>query len=412
MPADDSRPPGHDNGDDAEGADDVILSEQTAAPGSRPPSPPTTLTPHDLATPYVLDALEMDEREAFERHLATCEPCQLRVIELEEAALLLPDALVSPPADLPDAFPFLLRDVALETLPMTAEPVLVEDDEDDVATDAPVTPEHENDLEAGFTPAGPEGDPETAPEPRLDLPSGGGETESVGETAQPEPSPAESKQNKSKNLEKPEAAPVPEEVEYPTRPVRPPGRIRPGVRPPVGTATASPASSIRSMQITPAVVAALALGVIALGLFLWALLLLGRVGDLDDEIGQQNEEITTLRQQANATAWTLAPTSAGPANASGTFFFSLPDQQGALVVRGLNPAPNEWAYQIFFIDDNESAPIAGPTFQVDENGEALIPLTAEVASFDGVAISLEPAAGSPAPTSQVILQGRLGGAAG
>jgi anti-sigma-K factor RskA len=85
---------------------------------------------------------------------------------------------------------------------------------------------------------------------------------------------------------------------------------------------------------------------------------------------------------------------------------------GALVARGLDAAPNEWAYQIFYIDDDQSAPIAGPTFQVDENGEALIPLSADVASFDAVAISLEPAAGSPAPTSQVILQGRLGGAAG
>ena len=166
------------------------------------------------------------------------------------------------------------------------------------------------------------------------------------------------------------------------------------------------------MQFTPAVVAALALAVVALGLFLWALLLLGRVGDLDDEISQQNQEITALRQQANATAWTLTPTSNGPPNASGTFFFSLPDQLGALVVRGLDPAPNEWAYQIWFIDDDESAPVAGPIFQVDENGEALIPLAAEPATFDGVAISLEPASGSPAPTSQVVLQGRLGGAAG
>jgi nitrogen fixation-related uncharacterized protein len=408
MPADDTRPPGHNNGDDTEGADDVILSEQTAALGSRPASPPTTLTPHDLATPYVLDALDLDEREAFEHHLATCEVCQLRVIELEEAALLLPDALVSPPADLPDAFPFLLRDVALETLPMTAEPPLSEDDDD---LSAPVSSDVEADPGDGFTPVTADEEPESDSETGIDPPSDE-ERMVAQESAEAEPATVQTKRSKSKQRDKPEPAALPDAVEYPTRPVRPPGRIRPGDRLPAGAVTQTSASSLRSMQVTPAVVVALALGLVALGLFLWALLLLGRVGDLDDEIGQQNQEITALRQQANATAWTLTPTSSGPPNASGTFFFSLPDQQGALVVRGLNPAPNEWAYQIWFIDDDESTPIAGPTFPVDENGEALIPLTAEVASFDGVAISLEPAAGSPAPTSQVVLQGRLGGAAG
>ncbi len=408
--------------------DDVIISEETALPGMRKP-PPTTLSPHDLATPYVLDALEVDEREAFERHLINCTACQVRVADLEEAALLLPDALVTPPADLPDAFPFLLRDVAHETLPFTGDQSPHDDVADREAGEI-VDAVPETDGSTGFTPVPDEPEPPAEPSVSAndETPADG---DPVAETVTPEPeaieepvatSPARAnakqKQKQKKRETRPEPAPeaAPEstapEPETPLRTARPPGRIRPGVRPqPVPTAE-SHAGSPREFQITPAVVAALALGLVALGLFLWALLLLGRVGDLDDELDQQNQEITSLRQQANATAYTLTPTTNGPAGASGTFFFSLPDQQGALVVRGLDAAPNGWAFQIWFIDDDESSPSSGPTFQVDENGDAVVPLTADVATFDAVAVSLEPAGGSPAPTSQVILQGRLGGAAG
>ena len=344
---------------------------------------------------------------------------------------MLPDALVTPPADLPDAFPFMLRDVAHETLPFAPEPAFVDDQDGDSPgepAEPQFTPVIEADDSSGFTPASPDPDeapisepetpageilespePETEPESQTET---GIEEERVDDPAEVvEPVPPSGKRGRSKRSKQPTTQ-VADDIAYPGPPARPPGRIRPGVRPASAATDASSGSGIRNAQITPAVVVAMALGLIALGLFLWSLLLLGRVGDLEDEIAQQNEEIATLRQQANATAYTLAPTSAGPSGASGLFLFSLPDQRGALVIRGLEPAPNEWAYQIWFIDDDEPAPIAGPTFQVDENGEAVVPLTAEVATFDAVAISLEPAGGSSAPTSQVILQGRLGGAAG
>ena len=414
-------PNARNGGDVPDSADDVILSEETAAPGARKPAPPTTLTPHDLATPYVLDALEVDEREAFERHLAHCATCQVRVADLEEAALLLPDALVAPPADLPDAFPFLLRDVAHETLPFPTESAdegAEQGESEAVEEPARVSGDDE---EAQFTPVADttDDDAELVPstEPETPAETAGPQ---VDESEEPPPAPARQtggKRSKSKKRDlhsTPEPADsAPEELPVPQVPSRPPGRIRPGVRPQAGaqtgTATRGPA---RSAGLTPAVVAALALGVVALGLFLWALLLLGRVGDLEDEVSQQNEEIVTLRQQANATSYTLTPTTSGPQGASGTFFFSLPDQQGALVARGLGQAPDGWAYQIWLINDDESTPVAGPTFSVDANGEAVVPLTAEVSTFDAVAVSVEPVGGSPAPTSQVILQGRLGGAAG
>jgi hypothetical protein len=165
------------------------------------------------------------------------------------------------------------------------------------------------------------------------------------------------------------------------------------------------------LRASPAAVAALILGIAAVGIFLWALILQGRVNDLQDEVDAQATQLAQIRQQSNATAYTLSPTADGPPTGSGTFFFSLPDQRGALVVRGLNSAPEGQTYQIWYLQSG-SDPVAGPTFQVSAQGDAVVPLTANVVTFDGVAISLEPEGGSDRPTTPLLLQGVLGGAAG
>ena len=56
---------------------------------------------HASSGAYVLDALDPQERRAFERHLATCDTCQAEVAEMTEAASTL-SLLVEqpPPADL------------------------------------------------------------------------------------------------------------------------------------------------------------------------------------------------------------------------------------------------------------------------------------------------------------------------
>jgi len=84
MPTDDPRTPGEQPQvplPENDG-DDVILSEATAAPGRMPPISSVTLTQHDLAAAYVLDALGADERIAFEEHLANCTICQEEVVAL------------------------------------------------------------------------------------------------------------------------------------------------------------------------------------------------------------------------------------------------------------------------------------------------------------------------------------------
>ena len=44
---------------------------------------------HDLVAAYALDALDEDERAAFERHLSECEQCRDQLAELQEAAAAL-----------------------------------------------------------------------------------------------------------------------------------------------------------------------------------------------------------------------------------------------------------------------------------------------------------------------------------
>jgi anti-sigma-K factor RskA len=57
---------------------------------------------HDLVAPYALDALDDDERDAFERHLAECEQCRAQLAELQEATTALAYAAEGPepPAEL------------------------------------------------------------------------------------------------------------------------------------------------------------------------------------------------------------------------------------------------------------------------------------------------------------------------
>ena len=394
MPVDDPRTPGEQPQTPLpeNDGDDVILSEATAAPGRVPPISAVTLTQHDLAAAYVLDALGADERIAFEEHLADCAICQEEVESLRKAVDFLPDALVAAPVDVPDAYPYLLRDVAHETLPV-ARP------------EPPVTPDRETAANAVDTaPVKP------SPEDRepITFPEGEGEalitpanvaSPAVAETGEDNDADSDEETNDEATI-----------AGMPARPSRPPGRIRPGYRPPADSPEATLVKR-PGLRASPAAVAALILAIAGVGIFLWALILQGRVNDLQGEVDAQATQLAQIRLQSNATAYTLAPTVDGPPTASGTFFFSLPDQRGALVARGLDSAPAGQTYQIWYLQ-NGADPVAGPTFAVTAQGDAVVPLTANVVTFNGVAISLEPEGGSDRPTTPWLLQGLLGGAAG
>jgi anti-sigma-K factor RskA len=60
------------------------------------------MDPHDLTAAYALDALDLEEAEAYERHLSQCEECREQLAELNEtaAALAFGAAAPAPPARL------------------------------------------------------------------------------------------------------------------------------------------------------------------------------------------------------------------------------------------------------------------------------------------------------------------------
>lgn len=70
----------------------------------------TTADFHHLAAAYALDALDTDERRAFEAHFPSCEVCRLEVGEFRETAAVLGNAVgEAPPAPLKQA---ILAEVA------------------------------------------------------------------------------------------------------------------------------------------------------------------------------------------------------------------------------------------------------------------------------------------------------------
>jgi hypothetical protein len=410
MPTDDQIP--NDPRTPASGpeADDVILSEETAVPGDVPSEAVPNRSLHDLAAAYVLDALTQEERTAYEAHLADCAECQARIAGLRRVADLLPNALIVPPSELPDAYPFLLRDVAHETLPIssTLPTTVTEADDEEDAAEPPVA-EAEPELPADI-----DEPPVTTPFDEAEP----AEEASVPEPDEPEPAAAgvdaafdEATEEQEPFSEESDDEPLETVPARQVRQPRPPGRIRPGVRPSGGTA-ATVATQRPGIRATPTVIGFSLLGLIAIGLFLWALLLQGRINDVENERDDLNAQLAEIRLNANATSYTLVPTTDGPPAATGTFFFSLPDQRGALTVRGLTPAPDGQTYQIWYIDDDEDVPISGPPFTVNSEGEAAVPLNLNATTFDGIAISLEPSTLSNVPTTPYLLEGQLGGAAG
>jgi anti-sigma-K factor RskA len=108
---------------------------------------------HALSGAYVVDALDDDERAAFERHLPRCLDCQHEVASLREAAALMADtAATTPPPDLRDSVLAGIRNI--RPLPPETEPRQVAQDED--ARDEDAQDEDAEDEEAGGEEAGTE----------------------------------------------------------------------------------------------------------------------------------------------------------------------------------------------------------------------------------------------------------------
>jgi anti-sigma-K factor RskA len=82
-------------------------------------------------------------------------------------------------------------------------------------------------------------------------------------------------------------------------------------------------------------------------------------------------------------------------------------REGFLVASGLSRAPEGKAYQLWVIASG--APIPAGVFQAEADGRAIfrMPDVAEVAKVKTFAVTVEPAAGVPAPTGPMVLAGAV-----
>jgi hypothetical protein len=307
---------------------------------------------------YVLDALSEDERASFEAFLDTSPETQDELRQLAPVVTLLPQLLeLERPGDAAAPAPSAELRERIMTGAATGE-VDVE------SIEAPARDETQ-DAEAPVAPA------------------------RTIRTPPPDSGPVESKQR--------------------SRPA--PARDR------AARTTPSPLANVRQFPTSWLIAAGLA--VVAVGAIIWALALLGRIDNKEREITAQHErlvaqdaEIDDLRNNANATAFTLSATGEETPGAGGTLLFSPKDQIGVLYVHDLPPLDEERVYQLWYLDDQSAAPRPGGTFTVDSNGNGFTTVEADTPTFDQIALTEEPQGGSDAPTSEIVLAGQLGGAAG
>lgn len=86
----------------------------------------------------------------------------------------------------------------------------------------------------------------------------------------------------------------------------------------------------------------------------------------------------------------------------------IPDgDEAILVTSGLSALPPERAYQVWFLKDGQPRP--NSLFTVDRHGTGrqLVRAPRHLRDWDVIAVTPEPASGSPAPTGAIVLMGQL-----
>jgi hypothetical protein len=394
---------------------------------------PTRSEMHDALGAYLLDALPDDERVSFERHLEECEVCQTELVELRPVVGILPTlfdrepdlmtltrrgTLMTPSAS--------IREAVIAAVPVDAPPEAVMTPEAQSATDeAEISaPVEQPAADEGATPAedaGPDttvpDEPAAAAEPALEERTGEETATAAEPTTDQSLAPAEAPAAIPVTTAEPEEGAMAEPgtaaspadaaagatVDPALRP-RPKGRIAPGVQ----TEPAPIAARARRSSL-PWVIAILSL-LIAAGGILWALAMLNRVGDLEDEIAFQNQQIEALEAERDnllaqnvAVAYTLMPTTIGSPDASGTIYAAAETDNSVMTVSGLELLPEDRAYKVWYLVDG--GPQQGPLFDVGDDGSGLAALAPEVGTYDAVLVTNEPADdSSEQPTSEPVLQ--------
>lgn len=115
--------------------------------------------------------------------------------------------------------------------------------------------------------------------------------------------------------------------------------------------------------------------------------------------------VNNLRTNPDTQIVPMLGSNAAP-QAVAQLFFQPGKTRAGLVVSGLPPLSNDRAYQLWFVDPNESR-YDGGVFTVDADGQAVVVIDAPAAYSHGwrCGVTEEPAGGSESPTGQNVMVG-------
>lgn len=190
-------------------------------------------------------------------------------------------------------------------------------------------------------------------------------------------------------------------------------RSRPSVR--ANAATATRPSTARRMGLPdgrglPWLLTGL-LFLAGIGLLIWGFGLRSELDAARASLADESAQLAQVRANANATAYTLIPTAEGPELARGTAFIR-PEGSGVVEIVNLPPLDAAQRYQLWYYPEGDGAPLPGETITLNEDSIAFSLIPADVGVFRAVGVSVEPATGSQAPTTPMIMLGTVGGARG
>lgn len=124
-------------------------------------------------------------------------------------------------------------------------------------------------------------------------------------------------------------------------------------------------------------------------------------------IGNLNSRISTMEAQTTRVADVVAAADAQiiemPPHDGTTarVVYSPTRGEGVLLADGMPSAPGDQIYELWFI--GEDGPTPAGIFEADERGRVTHVVTGDMATVQALAITVEPAGGSPQPTSEPIM---------
>jgi anti-sigma-K factor RskA len=157
---------------------------------------------------------------------------------------------------------------------------------------------------------------------------------------------------------------------------------------------ARPSAARRTASWFPWVAAAAAL-LVSLSVGVWNAQLRGEL--------REQGEVVEVYEHARQT-WALAPPTAG---AQGRGFVAVPESGGppVVVLQDLPDQPPSRTYQVWVIRNGQ--PVSAAVLQPGREGQQRVELQQDLAGAQTVAVSVEPAGGSPSPTGPIVLAGNL-----